>query len=77
MDDKNMQGVEAGGFLFLNGADANLADKERMQIEYLEKKLNYQNPEQIFSFTKVYRGENLQDTYRNDIFEKNAGFFDE
>lgn len=44
-----MQGVEAGGFLFLNGADANLADKERMQIEYLEKKLNYQNPEQILA----------------------------
>jgi len=33
----------------LNGADANLADKERMQIEYLEKKLNYQNPEQILA----------------------------
>ncbi|MBR4085740.1 MAG: hypothetical protein IKK33_15805 [Lachnospiraceae bacterium] len=49
MDDKNMQGVEVGGFLFLNGADANLADKERMQIEYLEKKLNYQNPEQILA----------------------------
>ena len=43
MDNKNMQGVEAGGFLFLNGADAALAEKEQKQIAYLEKKLDYQN----------------------------------
>lgn len=49
MDDKNMQGVETGGFLFLNSADAALADKEQKQIAYLEKKLDYQNPEQILA----------------------------
>ena len=49
MDDKNMQGVETGGFLFLNGADAALAEKEQKQIAYLEKKLDYQNPEQILA----------------------------
>ena len=49
MDNKNMQGVEAGGFLFLNGADAALAEKEQKQIAYLEKKLDYQNPEQILA----------------------------
>lgn len=49
MDDKNVQGVETGGFLFLNGADASLAEKEQKQIVYLEKKLDYQNPEQILA----------------------------
>ncbi len=49
MDDKNMQGVEAGGFLFFNGVDAALAEKEQKQIAYLEKKLDYQNPEQILA----------------------------
>ena len=49
MDEKKMQGVESGGFLFLNGEDAALADKERKQIEYLEKKLDYQKPEQVLS----------------------------
>lgn len=49
MDDKNMQGVETGGFLFLNGTDASLAEKEQKQILYLEKKLDYQNPEQILA----------------------------
>ncbi len=44
-----MQGVEAGGFLFLNGEDAALADKERKQIEYLEKHLDYKNAEQVLS----------------------------
>lgn len=49
MDNEKKQGVEAGGFLFINGEDAALADKERKQIEYLEKKLDYQNPEQILA----------------------------
>lgn len=49
MDNKAKQGVEAGGFLFINGEDAVLADKERKQIEYLEKKLDYKNPEQILA----------------------------
>jgi hypothetical protein len=49
MNDMKLQGVESGGFLFLNGADAVLADKERKQIEYLEKKLDYQKPEQVLS----------------------------
>ena len=49
MENKAMQGVEAGGFLFLNGEDAALADKERKQIEYLEKHLDYKNAEQVLS----------------------------
>ncbi len=44
-----MQGVEAEGFLFLNGEDAALADRERKQIEYLEKHLDYKNAEQVLS----------------------------
>lgn len=47
MEQKNIHGVEAEGFLFLNGADASLAEKEKKQIEYLNKKLDYQKPEQI------------------------------
>ena len=49
MENKGMQGVEAEGFLFLNGEDAALAGKERKQIEYLEKHLDYKNPEKVFS----------------------------
>lgn len=49
MNDKAMQGVETGGFLFLNGTDAALAEKEQRQIAYLENKLDYQNPEQILA----------------------------
>ncbi|MBQ9141897.1 MAG: hypothetical protein IJX63_08930 [Lachnospiraceae bacterium] len=49
MEDKAMQGVEAEGFLFLNGEDAALADKERKQVEYLEKHLDYKNAEQVLS----------------------------
>lgn len=47
MDNKAMQGVEAEGFLFINGEDAALADKERKQVTYLEKNLDYKNPEQV------------------------------
>ena len=47
MEEKKAKGVEAGGFLYINEADASLAEKERKQIEYLEKKLDYQKPEQI------------------------------
>lgn len=47
MDNNTMQGVEAGGFLFLNGEDAALADKERKQINYLEKNMDFKNPEQV------------------------------
>lgn len=49
MENKVMQGVEAEGFLFINGEDAALADKERKQIEYLEKHLDYQNAEKVLS----------------------------
>lgn len=49
MEDKNIQSVEAEGFLFLNATDAALAGKEKKQIEYLEKRLDYQNPEQILA----------------------------
>ncbi len=52
MENKEMQGVEAEGFLFLNGEDAALADKERKQVEYLEKHLDYKNGEQVLG---VYR----------------------
>lgn len=47
MEEKNTKGIEAEGYLFVNAADALLAEKERKQIEYLEKKLDYQKPEQI------------------------------
>ncbi len=47
MDNKGMQGVEAEGFLFLNGEDAALANKERKQVNYLEKNIDFNNPEQV------------------------------
>lgn len=47
MDEKNTKGIEAEGYVFVNAADAVLAEKERKQIDYLEKKLDYQKPEQI------------------------------
>ena len=46
-NEKNTKGIEAEGYMFLNAADAVLAEKERKQIEYLEKKLDYQKSEQI------------------------------
>lgn len=49
MENKAKQGVEAEGFLFLNGEDAALADKERKQVEYLERRLDYKNPEHVLS----------------------------
>ena len=49
MENKEQQGVEAGGFCFMNGEDAALADKEQKQIEYLETRLNFQHPEQILA----------------------------
>lgn len=49
MDSKKMQGVEAGGFLFLNGDDAKLAEKERKQIDYIESRMDYSNPEKVLS----------------------------
>ena len=52
MDNKAMQGVEAEGFLFINGEDAAIADKERKQVDYLEKHIDYKNPEQVLSVYK-------------------------
>lgn len=49
MEHKVIQGVEAEGFLFLNGEDAALAEKERKQIVYLEKNIDFKNPEQVLS----------------------------
>lgn len=49
MDGKRMQGVEACGFLFLNGEDAKLAEKERKQIDYIESRMDYNNPEKVLS----------------------------
>lgn len=37
----------AEGFFFLNAEDAAMAAKERKQIEYLEARLDYRNPEQV------------------------------
>ena len=52
MDNTAMQGVEAEGFLFINGEDAAIADKERKQVDYLEKHIDYKNPEQVLSVYK-------------------------
>lgn len=49
MDTKKMQGVEACGFCFLNGEDAKLAEKERKQIDFIESKMDYTNPERVLS----------------------------
>ena len=47
MEEKNTKGMEAEGYLFVNAADAVLAEKEQKQIAYLEQKLDYQKSEQI------------------------------
>ncbi len=49
MDTKRMKGVEACGFCFLNEEDAKLAEKERKQIDYIEGKMDYTNPEKVLS----------------------------
>lgn len=49
MDTKKMQGVEACGFCFLNGEDAKLAEKERKQIDFVESRMDYNNPEKVLS----------------------------
>ncbi|MFG6358574.1 MAG: hypothetical protein K1W26_17410 [Acetatifactor sp.] len=39
----------AEGFIFLNAEDAGMASKERKQIEYLEKHLDYRHPQQVLT----------------------------
>lgn len=49
MENNKNQGVEAGGFYFLNGEDAKLAEKERKQIDVIEKRIDYKNPEGVLA----------------------------
>lgn len=39
----------AEGFIFLNAEDAGMASKEKKQIEYLEKHLDYRRPQQVLT----------------------------
>lgn len=70
MDTKKMQGVEACGFCFLNGEDAKLAEKERKQIDFIESKMDYSNPEKVLSiYTKLIE-ENTFKTPNGTIYLK-------
>lgn len=70
MDTKKMQGVEACGFCFLNGEDAKLAEKERKQIDFIENKMDYSNPEKVLSiYTKLIE-ENTFKTPNGTIYLK-------
>lgn len=70
MDTKKMQGVEACGFCFLNGEDAKLAEKERKQIDFIESKMDYTNPEKVLSiYTKLIE-ENTFKTPNGTIYLK-------
>lgn len=70
-----MQGVEAEGFLFLNGEDAALADKERKQIEYLDKHLDYKNAEQVLGVYQKLIGERTFKTPVGIIYMKHLQNF--
>lgn len=70
MDTKKMQGVEACGFCFINGEDAKLAEKERKQIDFIESKMDYSNPEKVLSiYTKLIE-ENAFKTPNGTIYLK-------
>lgn len=70
MDTKKMQGVEACGFCFINGEDARLAEKERKQIDFIENKMDYGNPEKVLSiYTKLIE-ENTFKTPNGTIYLK-------
>lgn len=70
MDTKKMQGVEACGFRFLNGEDAKLAEKERKQIDFIESRMDYSNPEKVLSiYTKLIE-ENTFKTPNGTIYLK-------
>lgn len=70
MDTKKMQGVEACGFCFLNGEDAKQAEKERKQIDFIESKMDYSNPEKVLSiYTKLIE-ENTFKTPNGTIYLK-------
>lgn len=47
MDEMQMNGYEAEGFAFMTKSEAEAATKERKQIEYIESKLDYTNPEKV------------------------------
>ncbi len=64
MEQKEMRGVEAEGFLFLNGEDASLAEKEHKQVKYLEKNMDFNNPEQVLN---VYQKLIAERTFRTPV----------
>ena len=47
MDELQMNTYEAEGFAFMTKTEAEAATKERKQIEYIESKLDYTNPEKV------------------------------
>lgn len=47
MEEMQREGYEAEGFLFMTKTEAEAATKERKQIEYIESKLDYTNPEKV------------------------------
>lgn len=49
-----LQENEAEGFVFIDEADAELAKKEKKQIDFIESRLDYRNSEQVLAvYTKV------------------------
>lgn len=47
MEEMQINGYEAEGFMFMTKSEAEAATKERKQIEYIESKLDYTNPEKV------------------------------
>lgn len=47
MDEMLTNGYEAEGFVFMTKSEAEAATKERKQIEYIESKLDYTQPEKV------------------------------
>ncbi|MCM1117748.1 MAG: hypothetical protein NC543_00065 [bacterium] len=60
----------AEGFFFLNAEDAAMALKEKKQIEYLEKHLDYRNPEQVLTLYERMLRERLFKTPVGMIYLK-------
>lgn len=60
----------AEGFFFLNAEDAATAAKERKQIEYLEKHLDYRYPEQVLALYERMLRERLFKTPVGMIYLK-------
>lgn len=49
MGTQNIEGFEAEGFSFSNRTEAKTATKEKIQVDYIESKLNYTNLQQVYS----------------------------